>query len=313
MSSVLPTAESMAQNHSWKYIVCIAEDILLLLSSKKMNVDFIEPKPKVVSFASNIPNTAKLSSVSAEESEIAWFLTRSDININLFSNIIGFAIQCLLVAEKWEYLQFISFTMNHTTQHHYAGPILPFKIYAERALYERAKNARLEKEKELHDRIERYETWKMTSKRRKSRQAMITGEVPQEQVDFEMDCKEITLKIQQKRAKEDVLFEKLDESEKELEQIKKGASNAEESLMQSRKLLEQYGNETRNLQTDSGDPALKIKKRAHRVFSNMVLSSYRKTVELLRRRQEKWLLAQALHELGNLCFSEGLLEEAEIS
>ena len=32
--------------------------------------------------------------------EVAWFLTRHDIKINLYSNIIGFAIQCLLVAEK---------------------------------------------------------------------------------------------------------------------------------------------------------------------------------------------------------------------
>ncbi|CAG9327873.1 unnamed protein product [Blepharisma stoltei] len=317
LNSSLTTPESMAQNQSWKYIACIAEDLLLLLVSKKEKQAENE-KPRVVSFAAETKppqQTGSLTNFSAfeEESEVAWFLARQDVDIHLYSNIVGFAIQCLLVAEKWEYLQYICFSMNLVTQHYFAGPVLPFKIYAERALYERAKQGREQREKELEERKEKYENWKLTSKRRKSRQALITGEIPQEQIEFERDCKEIIEKIERKRAKEIILLGKLNESEAELEQLKKGASNAEESLMQSRKLLEQYGNEARNLQQDSSDPALKVKKRAHKVFANMVLSSYRKTVELLRKRQEKWLLAQALNELGNLCFSEGILEEAETS
>jgi hypothetical protein len=39
----------------------------------------------------------------------------------------------------------------------------------------------------------------------------------------------------------------------------------------------------------------------------MVISSYKKCIELLRKRQEKFMLIQALHELGNLHFAEGNL------
>jgi hypothetical protein len=44
----------------------------------------------------------------------------------------------------------------------------------------------------------------------------------------------------------------------------------------------------------------------------MVISNYKKCVELLRKRQEKFLLIQALHELGNLLYADGNLVEAEI-
>ena len=203
--------------------------------------------------------------------------------------------------------------MNSVTQKYFAGTVLPFKIYAERALFERAQQARIAREKDLETRKEQYEIWKNTTKKRKSRQAMITGEIPKEQLEFESDCKEIINSINEKREKEDQLLKRIKESETELDDIKKGASNAEESLIQSRKLLEQYGTEARSLQLEPVDAALKVKKRAQQVFANMVLSSYRKTIELLRKRQEKWLLTQALNELGDLCFSEGNLEEAEIS
>lgn len=44
----------------------------------------------------------------------------------------------------------------------------------------------------------------------------------------------------------------------------------------------------------------------------MVISNYKKCVELLRKRQEKFMLIQALHELGNLLYADGQLGEAEI-
>ena len=299
----LPSPGSLINSASWKYLVSISEDCLSLLESQR-NTDTAETSYKGVSFEILPEETA---------GEVAWFLTRPEIKINLYANIIGFAIQCLLVTEKWEYLQYLCFRMNSATQQHFAGTVLPFKIYAERALYERAQQARILRERDLETRKEQYEIWKNTTKKRKSRQAMITGEVPKEQLEFESDCLEIQNSIEAKQAKEKELLRRIKESETDLDDIKKGASNAEESLIQSRKLLEQYGKEARKLQLEPVGAALKVKKRAQQVFANMVLSNYRKTIELLRKRQEKWLLTQALNELGDLCFSEGNLEEAESS
>lgn len=303
LNSSLPSPSSLVHSNSWKYLVSISEDCLSLLEAIKNPIN-LETSKKTVTF----------EAVEEEKlGEVAWFLTRTDVKINLFSNIIGFAIQSLLVAEKWEYLQYICFRTNQTTSNFFASTVLPFGIYAERALHERAQKARIDREGDLKKRIEIYENWKATNKKRKSRQALITGEIPKEQIEFEMDCKEIQVSIEEKKIKEAQLLAKIKSSETALDDIKRGASNAEESLIQSRKLLEQYGKEARNLQLETVDSALKAKKRAHKVFANMVISSYKKTVELLRKRQEKWLLAQALNELGDLSFSEGNLEEAEIS
>ena len=57
---------------------------------------------------------------------------------------------------------------------------------------------------------------------------------------------------------------------------------------------------------------IRSKRKSHRVFTNMVINSYKKTIELLRKRQEKYMLIQALHELGNLHYADGNLGEAEV-
>ena len=57
---------------------------------------------------------------------------------------------------------------------------------------------------------------------------------------------------------------------------------------------------------------IKAKRKGHKVYTSMVISNYKKCIELLRKRQEKFLLIQALHELGNLLFADGQMGEAEI-
>ena len=56
---------------------------------------------------------------------------------------------------------------------------------------------------------------------------------------------------------------------------------------------------------------IKSKRKGHKVFTTMVIGNYKKCVELLRKRQEKFLLIQVLHELGNLLYADGNLGEAE--
>ena len=44
----------------------------------------------------------------------------------------------------------------------------------------------------------------------------------------------------------------------------------------------------------------------------MVIASYKKCIDLLRKRQENYLLISALHELGNLYYADNNLVDAEI-
>ena len=106
-------------------------------------------------------------------------------------------------------------------------------------------------------------------------------------------------------------------SVKLLDNIQRDANNASESLKQCRKLYRQFGIETQNLATvelkkGSSHFEIRSKRKGHKVFSTMVIGNYKKTIELLRKRQEKFLLIQALHELGNLLYADANLQEAEI-
>ena len=53
------------------------------------------------------------------------------------------------------------------------------------------------------------------------------------------------------------------------------------------------------------------KVKSHSVMINMIISSYNKTIELIKKRQEKYLLIQSLHEIGNLYYSDRQLKNAE--
>jgi hypothetical protein len=57
---------------------------------------------------------------------------------------------------------------------------------------------------------------------------------------------------------------------------------------------------------------IREKRKSQKVFSNMVINNYKKTIDLLRKRQENFMLIQALHEIGNLLYADGNLGEAEI-
>ena len=169
----------------------------------------------------------------------------------------------------------------------------------------------------MEARIQQFENWKLTSKKKRSRTAMLTGEIPPEEQEFNRDKQQLEKEIFRLDVIENVLLSDKQSSEGLLENIKRDANNCVESLKQCRKLYYQYGIETQNLHVEEKKKGtnhfeIRSKKKGHKVFTTMVTSNYKKCVELLRKRQEKFLLIQALHELGNLLYADGNLVEAEI-
>ena len=78
-------------------------------------------------------------------------------------------------------------------------------------------------------------------------------------------------------------------SEELLENIKRDANNCEESLKQCRKLYFQLGVETAGLRVEElkkgqGHFEIKAKRKGHKVYIRMVISNYKKCIELLRKR-----------------------------
>jgi hypothetical protein len=82
---------------------------------------------------------------------------------------------------KWESLVDISNRLNSASENIFASQLLPFIIFAQTTLYEDAAATTEGRRRDLAERIAAFENWKNTNKKKRSRQAMITGEIPPEE------------------------------------------------------------------------------------------------------------------------------------
>ena len=103
-------------------------------------------------------------------------------------------------------------------------------------MYQQAADNTAEKKRELEARIQQFENWKLTSKKKRSRTASITGEIPPEEKEFLNDKAVLDKEVFRLEVIENVLNSDKDASNKLLENIKRDANNAEESLKACRKL-----------------------------------------------------------------------------
>lgn len=179
-----------------------------------------------------------------------WFEQIAEFDITIQASFISFTIQSLMCVGKWESLVDISNRLNMATDNTYASQLLPFIIFAQTTLYEKAAAETQEKKRSLDARIQSFENWKLTNKKKKSRQAMITGEIPQEEQEFLNDKAILEKKIFRDDVIENVLLSDRDASNKLLENIKRDANNADEALKSCRKLYFQFGVETMALRSE---------------------------------------------------------------
>jgi len=179
-----------------------------------------------------------------------WFEQIAEFDITVQASFISFTIQSLMCVGKWEPLVDISNRLNMATDNTYASQLLPFIIFAQTTLYEKAAAETQEKKRSLDARIQSFENWKLTNKKKKSRQAMITGEIPQEEQEFLNDKAILEKKIFRDDVIENVLLSDRDASNKLLENIKRDANNADEALKSCRKLYFQFGVETMALRSE---------------------------------------------------------------
>jgi len=218
-----------------------------------------------------------------------WFENIEEFDISLHASFIGYTVQCLMAVSKWESLVDISNRLNTATTNEFAAQLLPFIIYAQTTLYNQAATQTSEKRKALEVRIQAFENWKLTSKKKRSRTAMLTGEIPPEEQEFLKDKQQLEKEIFRLDVIENVLLSDKQSSDGLLENIKRDANNCVESLKQCRKLYHQYGIETQNLSNEElkkgpNHHEIRSKRKGHKVFTTMVISNYKKCIELLRKR-----------------------------
>ena len=189
-----------------------------------------------------------------------------------------------MAVAKWESLVDLSNRLNASTGNEFASQLLPFIIFAQRTLHEEAARRTAEKREALEVRVQQFENWKLTSKKKRSRQAMLTGEIPPEEQEFNRDRQQLEKEIFRLDVIENVLLADKRESDHLLENIKRDANNCVESLKTCRKLYHQFGIDTQTLLADEkrkGKRHAEItsKRRGHKVFTAMVIVNYKKCIE----------------------------------
>lgn len=124
---------------------------------------------------------------------------------------------------------------------------------------------------------------------------MITGEIPPEEQEFLNDKAILEKEIFRLDVIENVLLSDRDASNKLLENIKRDANNCDEALKACRKLYFQFGVETQSLKMEElkkgcldkeviQNYEIKSKRKSYKVFTSMVITSYKKCIDLLRKR-----------------------------
>jgi len=194
---------------------------------------------------------ATITTMTAEgggsEKDLKWFEKLTELDINLHTSFVSFTIQSLMHVERWESLVDLSNGLNKATENHFAAQLLPFIIHAQTTLYEAAASKTQGKRNELDVRVKQFENWKLTNKKKRSRQAMITGEIPPEEQEFLKDKTALEKDIFRLEVIENVLKSDKNASEKLLENTKRDANVCEEKLKECRRLYFQYGVETDRL------------------------------------------------------------------
>ena len=314
----------LSQTDAYKDIFLITECVLNLLSHSKLSASPIDDQSSTTEGMLD-NNTIKLPETTGPNK--APKVQLNDADMKFYCSFIAYTIQCLFVAEKWESMvdladiaakQLLSISPDPDDDLLFLlGYLLQFRIHGEDKLYSEARQRTSKVKHDLEVRIQEFNHWKATSKKSKSRTALLTGEVPKEELQFRKDKADLEKEAFRLEVHETILKSDKDQSEIALDRIKKSSNNTREALRQCRKLYKKFGMETRELdreyESQGYNKMLAVRKKNHAVMTNMVINSYNKAIELIRKRQEKFLLIQSLHEVGNLYYSDNQLRHAENS
>lgn len=315
----------LSQTDAYKDIFLMAESVLNLLSQAVLVGDSQTerlPEPEVTIPIST--KTVKFADQNTTESAHKIKVTESELKF--YSDFIAYTVQCLFVAEKWESMVDLTDTANkqllavctelNDTMLFFSLYLYQFRIYGEDKLYTTASQHTDRVKEELAIRIAKFKQWKATSKKSKSRTALLTGEVPKEELQYRKDKAELENEIFRLEVHEHILESDKSQSQEERNKIKKSSNSLIEELRLSRKLYQKYGIESHQLKFEIKLPGERSKfsknRKVEKSLATIAVSKYSKLIERIRKKKEKFLLIQSLHEIGNLYYSDDQLKNAEV-
>lgn len=233
-----------------------------------------------------------------------WFMVEW-LDVRTIADLTAYAIQSFIVEERYNALVELSKHFCNVTTHFYSGYVLPFTVYSQGIIHDRAHKTTEKRREALAERTNKFEVWKAQNKKKRTRQAALTEVIPPEQIEFERDEAELKRQIDVSQRKENFLREDMERSENVYKQIKRDENQVLDLLNQCRKLLAQRGEGIKRVnyegQSSIGD--IRAKKRNEEVFTHTLILKYGKVIAQLKEKQLNAALVQALNELGNLNYS----------
>lgn len=176
-----------------------------------------------------------------------WFSKFEQLDMQSISAIQAYTVHSLLLEQKYQLLICLSRNFCSATSHRFSQNMLPFTCHAKKIKFKLAKVLTDAKKDALVKRTEEFEQWQAKNKKRKNRQMLLTGEIPQEQIDFEADSAELQRQIQLLQVKQDGVKIRKQAAKKVLKELNRDANQACMELEVCRKLLAKYGLEEERL------------------------------------------------------------------
>ena len=320
-------------SNTWLYLNIICETALYRLSKAKSGVhnytpfnlqnellalknriSFHQYESKPTTF--NTLNKSSDTSSSHFDNEKCIDEYESRINLDVYVEFICFVMQCTYYKQKWSILSNLIQNFNELTNDIFAEFTLNFLIEAQNHIYEKAHLNTQNKQTELNERVEVYETWK-NSRKKSKRQQLITGEIPIEQTEFERDYSILSKQLYIFKSLSEMLRNDKEKSDNLYTAHLNDANNALKSVNQCRKKYEEYQVELMSMKKYAYNYSVNYKEyiskdKAMKYLTNSMLTSYKNCIRLLKKRQENYLLIQILYEMSIVMYSINDTKNAEV-
>jgi hypothetical protein len=240
-----------------------------------------------------------------EELQDIWFEKLPELDIENIATLVAFAVLCLFHMRRWDTIMRLCRDFDAVTCSVFAATFLPLMIGAQKEVCKLSSMAIVNTERYIKEAEAIFQTDQEGLSRKVLLHLRLSGEKSEPQLRFEAQSHYYKGMLR-RQSQLHAAWEELLVSMKRTHSLVERPA-AMDQLRKSRLLLTEFLLEKRalSMHIDRGRMQEPFRKRTLSIKYSALVSSYRKAVELLRKRKTSDQVVQALHELGNLLWLEG--------
>eukprot|EP00928_Gymnodinium_smaydae_P013443 TRINITY_DN14900_c0_g2_i2.p1 TRINITY_DN14900_c0_g2~~TRINITY_DN14900_c0_g2_i2.p1 ORF type:complete len:3483 (-),score=804.97 TRINITY_DN14900_c0_g2_i2:72-9770(-) len=267
---------------------------------------------------SDAKEAADAMKAADEELHDLWFQDMASFDVGSAAKFVAFAALCLYHMQRWNSVIELCRNFNDVTCSIYATTFLKLAIGAQGEVCKLSRNAITNTERYLVEAKQQFVEQKNALPRKLVRQLALQGALSEPEKLYNERVERYNKILTRQRRLESSWTSVLKAMNTAFDLADRVVPIAVKQLTRSRALLAKYLEDKRKFLLDVHRGRIRgaqqaATERAQRLAAMALVSSYRKSVELLRKRQVTDKVVQALHELGNLQWLEGDATGAQTS